>query len=49
MKVMRERLGHASIAITGDLYTHVLDGMQLDAGARIGALIFGGGETAANV
>jgi hypothetical protein len=48
MKVMQERLRHASIAITGDLYTHVLDGMQFDAAARIGALIYGDGADAAN-
>ena len=39
-KVVSERLGHASIAITLDVYSHVLPGMQeaaaelIDAGLR---------------
>ncbi|ACX51189.1 integrase family protein [Ammonifex degensii KC4] len=28
LKIVSERLGHASVAITGDLYSHVLPGMQ---------------------
>jgi integrase len=28
VKVASERLGHSSVSITGDLYTHVLEGMQ---------------------
>jgi integrase len=40
-KVMQERLGHSSIAITLDLYTHVVAGMQEEAAAKVGALIFG--------
>jgi integrase len=35
LKVAAERLGHASIAITADLYSHVSDTMQSDAAARI--------------
>ena len=27
LKVVQERLGHASIAITGDIYSHVTPGM----------------------
>jgi integrase len=38
-KVMQERLGHASIGITLDLYTHVVPGMQRDAAERIATLI----------
>lgn len=38
-KVMQERLGHSSIQITLDLYSHVVPGMQADAAARIGALL----------
>ena len=34
-KVVSERLGHASIGITMDTYSHVLPGMQKDAAARI--------------
>jgi integrase len=38
-KVMQERLGHASIQITLDLYQHVIPGMGADAAAKIGALL----------
>jgi integrase len=34
-KIAQERLGHATIAITLDLYSHVLPGMQADAAARV--------------
>jgi integrase len=40
-KVVQERLGHASIQITLDTYSHVMPGMQADAAARTGALVFG--------
>jgi integrase len=40
-KVMQERLGHSSVQITLDLYSHVVPGMQADAAARIGALLRG--------
>jgi integrase len=40
-KVVQERLGHASIQITLDTYSHVMPGMQADAAARMGALVFG--------
>ncbi len=40
-KVVQERLGHSSISITLDLYSHVVPGMQEDAAAKVGALIFG--------
>jgi integrase len=36
-KVVSERLGHASVAITLDTYSHVVAGMQKDAAARIDA------------
>ena len=39
VKVMQERLGHASSVITMDLYTHVVPGMQADAAAKIGGLL----------
>lgn len=46
-KVVAERLGHASIAVTLDLYAHVQEGMQRDAAARIeGVLRAGPGDTA---
>lgn len=39
MKVMQERLGHSSISITGDTYSHVVDSMRYDASAVIGAAL----------
>jgi integrase len=39
-KVAQERLGHSSIAITLDIYSHVAPGMQEDAAAKLGALVF---------
>jgi integrase len=38
----QERLGHSSIQITLDLYSHVVPGMQADAAAKIGALLRSG-------
>jgi integrase len=43
-KVVSERLGHATVSITLDLYSHVLDGMQAEAAEQIGAVVFGGSE-----
>lgn len=43
-KVMQERLGHSSIQITLDLYSHVVPGMQEDAAAKIGAMVWGVGQ-----
>ncbi|MGI8857114.1 MAG: tyrosine-type recombinase/integrase [Thermomicrobiales bacterium] len=40
-KVVSERLGHASISITLDTYSHVLPSMQRDAADAIGAALFG--------
>ena len=40
-KVVSERLGHASIAITLDIYSHVLPSMQEDAAARLGSILDG--------
>jgi integrase len=34
-KVVQERLGHASIAITMDIYSHVMPNMQAEAAAKI--------------
>jgi integrase len=34
-KIAQERLGHSTIAITMDLYSHVLPNMQADAVARM--------------
>ncbi len=38
-KVAQERLGHASVGVTLDLYSHVLPGMQEDAAAKVDAAI----------
>ena len=38
-KVVSERLGHASITITLDTYSHVLPGLQEDAADRLAAVI----------
>ena len=38
-KVVQERLGHSSIAITLDTYSHAIPSMQEDAAARAAALI----------
>jgi integrase len=39
--VVQERLGHSSIAITMDIYSHVLPSMETDAADRVAALILG--------
>jgi integrase len=41
-KLISERLGHSSTAITSDVYTHVPVGMQDDAARRVAALILEG-------
>ncbi len=38
-KVVQERLGHASIGITLDVYSHVADGLHADAAALVAGLI----------
>lgn len=43
LKVVSERLGHASVSITADTYQHVVDGMDRDAADRVAGLIFGSG------
>ena len=40
-KVVAERLGHASIVLTLDTYSHVLPTMQRDASERLDELLFG--------
>lgn len=40
-KVVSERLGHASIAITMDTYSHAIPALQEDAAERVAALVFG--------
>ncbi len=42
MKVVQDRLNHASERITSDIYTRVRAPLQSDAAERVAALIFGG-------
>jgi integrase len=39
-KVVQERLGHSTIAITLDIYSHVIPAMQEEAAALIAGLVF---------
>ncbi|RTL89372.1 MAG: site-specific integrase [Hyphomicrobiales bacterium] len=38
-KVAQERIGHSTVGVTLDLYSHVMPGMQEDAAARVDAAI----------
>jgi len=40
-KIASERLGHATVGLTLDTYSHVIPGMQEDAVARIDAALAG--------
>ena len=40
-KVVQEMLGHSSIAITLDIYSHVVPGMQDEAARRLDTVVFG--------
>jgi len=42
-KVVSERLGHASVAITLDVYSHVLPNMQQEAAERLDAMLYSPG------
>ena len=44
VKVVQERLGHASIKTTMDTYTHVMPGMQRSAAELVAALVDGTAE-----
>jgi integrase len=44
VKVVSERLGHATPAFTMTVYQHVLPGMQAEAANTFGKLIFGAAE-----
>jgi len=39
-KVVQEMLGHSSIAITLDIYSHVVPGMQEEAARRMQEQVF---------
>jgi integrase len=38
-KIVQERLGHANIGITMDIYSHVMPGMQHEAANRVDAVL----------
>ena len=40
LKVVSERLGHATISITLDTYSHAIPAMQEEAAVRIAELVF---------
>lgn len=40
-KVVSDRLGHSSVSITLDVYSHVIPGLQEDAAAKVAALVYG--------
>jgi Phage integrase family len=40
-KIVQERLGHANVSITFDVYSHVSEGLHSDAASRIASIIFG--------
>lgn len=42
-KIVSERLGHATVSMTLDIYSHVIQGMQAEAAEMIGDLLFGSG------
>ena len=41
VQVVAQRLGHAQISMTLELYAHALPDMQKDAAAKLGALLAG--------
>ncbi|MGH8774432.1 MAG: site-specific integrase [Jiangellaceae bacterium] len=44
IKVVSERLGHSTIAVTADLYTHVVPSLGRDAATRIAGLLADGSQ-----
>lgn len=40
-KIVSERLGHSSVSITLDLYSHVIPGLQAEAAEKLGEMILG--------
>jgi integrase len=40
-KIVQERLGHANVSITLDVYSHVSEGLHSDAATRVASMIFG--------
>lgn len=39
-KIVSERLGHATVSITLDIYSHVLPNMQQEAADKLEAMLF---------
>jgi integrase len=48
-KVISERLGHATVQITLDTYSHVLPGLDAQAAETVARLILGDGAASAEV
>jgi integrase len=46
-RVLADRLGHSSTAVTTDTYQHVLPSMDADAARRVAALVFADGDETA--
>ena len=40
-KVVSERLGHSTVSITLDTYSHAIPAMQEEAAAKVAAVVFG--------
>ncbi len=40
-KAVQERLGHASVKVTPDSYSHVMPPMHQEAAARVAAIVDG--------
>ena len=45
-KIVQERLGHANVSITLDVYSHVSEGLHSAAASRVASIIFGPVSTA---
>lgn len=41
LKVVSERLGHSTIRLTADTYTHVLEGMQQGTASKLESMLYG--------
>ena len=41
-KIVSERLGHAKVSLTLDVYSHAMPTMQREAADKLGALVYGG-------
>jgi integrase len=43
-KVVSERIGHSTVGITLDTYSHVVEGLEAEAADRVGAIVFTSAE-----